>query len=192
MIARWSGQPAVSGRAAPGQEAAGHGAAGSKRRASASPEPWRQTGLRAPAAGQRAAGQGAAGPRRPVLPPAWHRLAPSAVLAAGLAFAAAGCGPSHAAATVRQCGTAKTAANVPVKIEVIRGQVSCADAMTVEHAYTKAILDGQEPGNGGGGPVQVSGWRCQGFPTPEVLKTGKASRCTRSGTEILAILPPPS
>jgi hypothetical protein len=120
------------------------------------------------------------------------RPVPAVLLAGALAVGAAGCGPSHAAATVKNCGTAKTAANVPVKIEITKGRVSCADALSVEHDYTGAILAGKEPGNGGGGPVKINGWRCQGFATPEVLKTGKASRCTRDGTEILAILPPPS
>jgi hypothetical protein len=125
-----------------------------------------------------------------------------AVLAAVVGLAAAACGHSagttasgsstHSSAPVTTCGMARTAANVPVKVEVTRGQVSCPDAMTVEHKYAKAIQAGKAPGNGGGGPVDVSGWHCQGFPTPEVLKTGWASKCVKSGTEILAILPSPT
>jgi hypothetical protein len=123
-----------------------------------------------------------------------------AVALAAVTLAAAGC--SHASANtasnshpvykITTCGTARTAANVPVKVEVTRGQVSCPDAMTVEHDYAKAILAGKAPGEGGGGPVVVSGWKCQGFPTPEVLKTGWASKCIKSGAEILAILPTPA
>jgi hypothetical protein len=40
--------------------------------------------------------------------------------------------------------------------------------------------------------VSVSGWTCEGFPTPEVLKTGDASKCVKGTTEILATLPNPS
>jgi hypothetical protein len=115
-----------------------------------------------------------------------------AVLAAALTLAAACSHPAAKTTTAITCGTTRTAANVPVKVEVARGQVSCTAAMTVEHDYAKAIIDGKAPGNGGGGPVVVSGWKCQGFPTPEVLKTGWASKCVRSGAEILAILPTPA
>ena len=51
---------------------------------------------------------------------------------------------------------------------------------------------GQIRGTGGGAPVTVSGWTCQGFPTPEVLKTGETSVCRDDGGEVLAVLPPPS
>ena len=50
---------------------------------------------------------------------------------------------------------------------------------------------GQVPGNGGGAPVVVSGWTCQGYDTPEVLRTGNASQCHSGGTAILAVLPVP-
>jgi hypothetical protein len=122
-----------------------------------------------------------------------------AALTAVAAVAVAGCGHQGAKAgsashdtSVTKCGMSRTAANVPVRIEVTRGQVSCTDAMAVEHRYARAIAEGKEPGNGGGGPVTIAGWHCQGFPTPKVLKTGWASKCTRSGSEILAVLPPPS
>ena len=58
-------------------------------------------------------------------------------------------------------------------------------------AYARAIRSGLAPGNGGGGPVKIKGWTCQGFATPVVLQTGKASKCARDGVEILEILPPP-
>jgi hypothetical protein len=90
------------------------------------------------------------------------------------------------------CGTTRTAANVPVNIQVARGQVSCATALTVERAYAKAILTGKAPGNGGGGPVHILGWICQGFTTPVVLETGQASKCVQGSDEILAILPAPA
>jgi hypothetical protein len=94
--------------------------------------------------------------------------------------------------TVSQCGSTRTAANVPVNVEVEHGKVSCTLAMTVERHYAKAIQEGRAPGNGGGGPVTIDGWRCQGFPTPEVLKTGQASECVSGATKILAILPAPA
>lgn len=90
------------------------------------------------------------------------------------------------------CGTTKTAANVPVQIQVARGQVSCATALAVEREYAKAILSGKVPGTGGGAPVHVQGWTCQGFTTPVVLKTGQASKCVQGTDEILAILPAPA
>ena len=124
-------------------------------------------------------------------------LAVPAVLAlAGLALVVTGCGGSGGSSLgsggPRTCGTARTAANVAVTVEVKHGSVACGAAMTVEKSYAKAIAEGKEPGNGGGGPVTVAGWRCVGFPTPEVLKTGNTSKCTKAATEILAVLPPPS
>src|SRR5258708_36781787 len=86
----------------------------------------------------------------------------------------------------------RTAANVPVNIQVARGQVSCATALTVERAYARAVSAGQAPGNGGGGPVRIQGWTCQGFATPVVLKTGQASKCVQGSDEILPILPAPA
>ncbi|HUJ04570.1 MAG TPA: hypothetical protein VLX31_00515 [Streptosporangiaceae bacterium] len=119
-----------------------------------------------------------------------------------LALLAAGCSqagsPPHpsssstAGAATTRCGATRTAANVPVDVEVVRGHASCGTALTVERSYAEAIRSGKAPGNGGGGPVHVHGWTCQGFATPVVLATGKASKCIRSGSEILAVLPPTS
>jgi hypothetical protein len=94
--------------------------------------------------------------------------------------------------TMTACGTTKTAANVPVNIQIARGQVPCSVALAVERDYARAILSGQVPGTGGGAPVHVQGWTCQGFATPVVLRTGQASKCVDGGKEILAILPNPS
>ncbi len=117
------------------------------------------------------------------------------VVAAGIGLEAlAGCGTS-AASTPRAgqtCGTTRTGVNVPVIIEVGQGQVSCGTALRVENSYATLIRNGDVRGNGGGAPVKVSGWTCQGFPTPEVLKTGQTSACHSHGAEILAVLPPPS
>jgi hypothetical protein len=117
---------------------------------------------------------------------------------AGCGAAGSAAGPSPSASRVRtdkavtSCGTTKTAANVPVRIEIPRGTVACGAAMNVERRYASAILAGRAPGNGGGGPVQVGGWTCEGFTTPVVLRTGNASKCVKGGTEILAILPAPA
>lgn len=111
-------------------------------------------------------------------------------VALACALAVAGCGGSNASAAsrVQSCGATKTAADVPVKVEVYRGTVSCSVAMTIEKNYAEAIVSGRAPGSGGGGPVPVSGWTCQGFPTPKVLQTGDVSKCAKHGTEIIEIL----
>ena len=51
---------------------------------------------------------------------------------------------------------------------------------------------GQVRGNGGGAPVAVSGWICQGYPTPEVLSTGNTSQCHTGSAAIVAVLPVPT
>ncbi len=112
------------------------------------------------------------------------------VMLSALALSACGhtAGKGSAGDTPKLCGTSRTAANVPVTVSVSHGQVACATAMAIENGYAKAIDEGKAPGNGGGGPVPVDGWTCEGFPTPEVLKTGNASKCVKDGTEILASL----
>ena len=133
--------------------------------------------------------------RRILPPPA--RVA----LTALIVLLVAGCGhlSSSSGSTGRatktalmSCGRSKTAANVPVDIEIARGSVPCGTALAIEQEYAVAIRSGKAPGNGGGGPVKVGGWTCEGFATPVVLKTGKASRCVKDGEEILAVLPLPS
>jgi hypothetical protein len=125
-----------------------------------------------------------------------------AVLAAGVAACgaagkqattAAGSSPGSTAAgaPATRCGTVRTAAGVPVDVEVV-GQASCRDAMTVERDYSRALASGKVPGNGGGAPVTIHGWICQGYDTPQVLATGRASACRRHGIQILAVLPSPS
>jgi hypothetical protein len=113
------------------------------------------------------------------------------VMAGTLALSSCG-GTKSNASTIQDCGTSRTAANVPVEVKIYRGTVSCAAAMAVETSYAKAIKDGRVPGNGGGAPVTISGWICQGFPTPELLKTGDTSKCAKKGTEIVEILKTPS
>ena len=40
--------------------------------------------------------------------------------------------------------------------------------------------------------MTIKGWVCQGYATPQVLATGRASACRKNGMEILAILPAPA
>jgi hypothetical protein len=125
-----------------------------------------------------------------------QRLAASvslAVVVVATALALGGCGGTKSnAASIQDCGTSRTAANVPVEVKIYRGTVSCAAAMAVEKDYAEAVRDGDAPGNGGGGPVTVSGWICQGLTTPQVLKTGDTSKCAKKGTEIVEVLKTPN
>jgi hypothetical protein len=105
---------------------------------------------------------------------------------------AGGGGPGPTASVpATRCGTVRTAAGVPVDVDVV-GQASCQDAMTVERDYTHALASGKVPGNGGGAPVKIHGWVCQGYDTPEVLATGRASACRKQRMQILAVLVLPS
>jgi hypothetical protein len=142
--------------------------------------------------------------RRARVPASERLTAPACGIAvATLLLLVAGCGshaskpssgatPKDTSAAMTACGQTKTAANVPVDIQIAHGQVSCSAALAIERAYAKAIQSGRVPGTGGGAPVHVQGWTCQGFTTPVVLKTGQASKCTDGSTEILAILPAPA
>jgi hypothetical protein len=114
-----------------------------------------------------------------------------AVLLAGGAGLLAGCSSSGAGVGAT-CGTTRTAADVPVVIKVTEGIVSCGTAMQVENEYAAKIRAGQVRGNGGGAPVAVSGWTCQGYPTTEVLSTGNASQCHTGSAAIVAVLPVPT
>ena len=103
-----------------------------------------------------------------------------------------GCSSPQAAGAGTTCGSTHTAAGVPVMIKVAKGSVNCEIALQVENEYATRIKDGQVRGNGGGAPVVVSGWTCQGYSTPEVLSTGNASQCHTGSATILAILPVPT
>jgi hypothetical protein len=108
---------------------------------------------------------------------------------AGSGSPAAGAGSS---APMTPCGTTRTAAGVPVNIEIAHGTVPCAAALAVERQYARALAAGKVPGNGGGAPANVAGWICQGLSTPRVLATGHASTCRKGGTQIVAVLAMPS
>jgi len=121
-------------------------------------------------------------------------LAGAAGLLAGAAGLLAGCASAAAtgAGPGASCGTTRTAANVPVIIKVAKGTVDCGTALRVENEYAAKIRAGRVQGNGGGAPVAVSGWTCQGYPTPEVLSTGNASQCHTGSAAIVAVLPVPT
>ncbi|HUZ37215.1 MAG TPA: hypothetical protein VMV17_12885 [Streptosporangiaceae bacterium] len=101
-------------------------------------------------------------------------------------------GPVITAKPVAQCGTARTAAGVPVEIEIEHGSVPCAAAMAVERGYARALASGKVPGNGGGAPATVRGWVCRGFATPQLLATGQTSTCSKGSDQILAVLQMPA
>jgi hypothetical protein len=120
--------------------------------------------------------------------------------AAAATLLAAGCGgstPRHpdAGATPSQlgpprqtCGSSRTAVNVPVTIEVEHGSASCPLAMRIQSDYTGLVRSGHVAGNGGGAPVKVNGWTCQGTDTTTTVQTGEASVCRKGSTEIIAVL----
>jgi hypothetical protein len=119
----------------------------------------------------------------------WLALAVGAFLVGGLAGVAACSSPGPSAgATGTSCGATRTGANVPVTIKVVKGTVNCGSVLRVENSYAAMMKAGDVPGNGGGAPVTVNGWTCQGYPTPQVLRTGAASQCHTGGAEVVAEL----
>ena len=105
-----------------------------------------------------------------------------------------GCSSSPPApgATGTSCGTTRTGANVPVRIKVEKGTVVCATVLTVERDYAAMIADGRVQGNGGGAPLRVDGWICQGYATPTVTRTRIASECHTASAEVVAVLSSPA
>ena len=145
--------------------------------------------------------------RRPPLRPAGAAFPAALALAVLTGCVLTGCGAGGTAkrtastaaaqspvpaATGHRCGTGKTAADVPVLVEIGQGPVGCPAAMKIERDYASALASGRAPGNGGGGPVTIEGWVCQGFNTPQILRTGDTSRCSKGPSEILAVLAMPS
>lgn len=114
------------------------------------------------------------------------------VLCAVLGVVACSSGPARAGATGTTCGTTRTAANVPVQIQVTKGTVSCGTVLRVERDYATLVRDGDVRGNGGGAPVAVDGWTCEGYTTPVALRTGDASECHTASAEVVAVLALPS
>ncbi len=127
--------------------------------------------------------------------PGCSRAGVAVLVASCCAGLLAGCSAAKATGTAgvgATCGTAVTAVNVPVIIKVAKGTVDCGTALHIEDEYAAKIRNGQVQGNGGGAPVTVSGWTCQGYATPEVLSTGNASQCHTSSAAILAVLAVPT
>ena len=120
-----------------------------------------------------------------------RRLAAAVIVGCGLP-GLAGCssGPAAGApgSSGTSCGTTRTGANVPVVIKVTKGTVDCSTAMRIEKGYALLLKEGDIRGNGGGAPVAVNGWTCQGYPTPQVLRTGAASECHTATAEVVALL----
>jgi hypothetical protein len=104
------------------------------------------------------------------------------------AGASASATPSQLAPPRQTCGTSHTAVDVPVLIEVEQGVASCQLAMHIQSTYTGLVQAGKVPGNGGGAPVKVDGWTCQGTDTTTTVQTGEASECRKGTTEIVAVL----
>jgi hypothetical protein len=123
----------------------------------------------------------------------WQPAAAGAVLALAVGPMLAGCssGGSGTAAGA-SCGNIRTAVNVPVVIHVAKGTVSCAAALRVEQGYAAMIKKGDIRGNGGGAPVSVDGWTCQGYTTTQALQTGNTSECHTAKAEVVAVLAVPS
>jgi len=125
-----------------------------------------------------------------------RRLAAAVIVVGCGLLGLAGCSSAPAAGapgfTGTSCGTTRTGANVPVVIKVTKGTVDCPTAMRVEQGYATLLKQGDIQGNGGGAPVTVNGWTCQGYPTPQVLRTGAASECHTATAEVAAVLALPS
>jgi hypothetical protein len=110
----------------------------------------------------------------------------------GAVLAGCSAGPPAPGSTGTSCGTTRTGAGVPVRIKVERGTVDCATVLSVERDYAAMIAGGRVQGTGGGAPVTVDGWTCQGYATPATLRTGVASECHTTSAEVLAVLSSPA
>ena len=101
--------------------------------------------------------------------------------------AASGTTTSDAAAT---CGRTLTGVDITVVVRIGRGSVSCPTAMTVERSYAALIRAGGLRGNGGGAPVSIRGWTCQGYTSAEIAQTERVSACVKGSAQIFTALPP--
>jgi hypothetical protein len=116
-------------------------------------------------------------------------MAAALTLAAALGVVAcSSAAPVPAGAAGTSCGTTKTAAGVPVTIDVAKGTVNCATVLRVEAGYAAAIEDGELRGNGGGAPVTVDGWSCASYSAVQAERTGDASECHTANAEVVAVL----
>jgi hypothetical protein len=119
-------------------------------------------------------------------------IAAGTAIGAGL-FGVAACssGPSPGAVGT-SCGETRTAAHVLVALKVTKGPVNCAAALRAEQGYSSMLSAGEVRGNGGGAPVTVDGWTCEGYSTPVAIQTGNASECHTATAEVVAVLVLPS
>jgi hypothetical protein len=121
-----------------------------------------------------------------------RRVMVSTVAAAGLVGLLTACSSASAAHSPppgtpgSSCGATRTGANVPVVIKVVKGTVNCGTALSVENDYAAMIKAGKVLGNGGGAPVRVNGWTCQGYPAPKVALSGDTSECHTGSAEVVA------
>jgi hypothetical protein len=123
----------------------------------------------------------------------WRLAAIGAVVALAAGTMLAGCSSGGSGTTSgASCGNMRTAVNVPVVIQVAKGTVNCAAARRVEQGYAAMIKKGDIRGNGGGAPVTVDGWTCQGYSTTQALQTGNTSECHTAKAEVVAVLAVPS
>ncbi|MEV6318877.1 hypothetical protein [Streptomyces sp. NPDC051776] len=81
------------------------------------------------------------------------------------------------------CGTVTTAAGYPAEVRIRSGSVRCTKALRVFQRYYTALANGEAPGNGGGGPVNVRRWTCQ---SPSSVETEEQPTCVRGDTTIAA------
>jgi hypothetical protein len=93
---------------------------------------------------------------------------------------------ANAAAT---CGRTLTGVDIAVVVRIGRGSVSCPTAMTVEKSYAALIRAGGLRGNGGGAPVSIRGWTCQGYTSAEIAQTERVSVCVKGSAQIFTALP---
>jgi hypothetical protein len=112
----------------------------------------------------------------------------TAGLIAGLIAGCAASGTTTAKAAAA-CGHTLTAVNIAVMIKIGRGPVTCPTAMTVENSYAAMVRSGELRGNGGGAPVSVHGWTCQGYTSAEIAQNDRVSVCAKGDEEIFAWLP---
>jgi hypothetical protein len=125
--------------------------------------------------------------------PGWRLAGIGAAMALAVGPMLAGCSSGGSSTTsAESCGDMRTAVNVPVVIQVAKGTVNCAAALRVEQGYASMIKKGDIRGNGGGAPVTVDGWTCQGYTTTQALQTGNTSECHTAKAEVVAVLAVPS
>src|ERR1700735_1328 len=72
----------------------------------------------------------------------------------------------------------------------VAGCAASRTAMPVENSYAALIRAGGLRGNGGGAPVSIRGWTCQGYTSVEIAQTERVSACVKGSAQIFTALPP--